>query len=65
MQRIDRTFEPQEEQKGSGSEDVTEAVVKARSGINDLRAMLLELETFFLKKKRGILAEETQLIQSF
>jgi len=59
MQRIDRTFEPQEEQKGSGSEDVTEAVVKSRSGINELRAMLLELETLVLQKKRDILAEES------
>jgi hypothetical protein len=34
-------------------------VVKSRSGINELRAMLLELETLVLQKKRDILAEES------
>ena len=65
MSRIDRTLEPQEEQKGSGSEDVSESVVKTRYGLAEIRAMLLHIETYVIGRKREILREETQLIQSF
>ena len=58
MSRIDRTLEPQEEQKGSGSEDITEAVVKSRYGLSEIRTMLLQLENYVLGRKRDILGEE-------